>query len=69
MSKKGTTIHPAFTAREWKARKRRELKELRKAAELFNWAAIYSPAADDITRVLDIIREMEESCSAKAWGR
>ena len=59
-----------ITQRQWKSKKRKELKQLIKLFENYRLGCFYCPNYDteiqDLERVLE---QMKESHSVKNWGR
>lgn len=61
--KKGKTI------REWKAKKRKELKEVLKAVSEYQTGCAYCPGYEtDTDELFKILKKMKESHSFKNWG-
>lgn len=62
--------HIACTKREWKARKRREWREVVRALETFLVGAAYTPIHDKFWALLTKdVRAMTKRLSVKEWGR
>ena len=58
------------TAREWKARKRKELEQARKAFDAYRIGCAYSPAdLEDVIRIICALEAIREAQSVENWGR
>lgn len=58
-------------SRQWKNRKRRELRELCKAFDKFRIGCYYTPSGTngEVGRVGEILDEWKRQFSQKEWGR
>lgn len=69
--------HLARTYRQWKVRKRREMRLIRRAVEEFRLGCAYTPAYDLTPNGKEVIfeqfdrmlKDMESRMSVKTWGR
>jgi|APGre2960657505_1045072.scaffolds.fasta_scaffold202891_2 hypothetical protein len=68
------TYYPLFlkrcgiTPRQWKARKRSELKDVLSALEAFEYGIIYCPVdVDALMDAEDLFDQMTQQLSSKAW--
>ena len=57
------------TSREFKQKKRKEIREIETAVYDMTRGLGYSPAALDAVRALDKIRIVKHKLSIKIWGR
>jgi hypothetical protein len=57
-----------LTQRQWKARKRREVRELERALGRVLRGCVYTPICG-IGVVLATVREWRDAVSVKRWGR
>ena len=58
------------TAREWKARKRKELEQVRKALDVYRMDCTYTPAnPNDIVLIKMLLEGIREAQSVENWGR
>lgn len=58
------------TMRQWKSKKRKELRAVLKAVEEFRLGCAYTPCYPDPAHTLDtLLKEMERKLSVKYWGR
>jgi hypothetical protein len=59
-----------MTSRQWKARKRRELRDLKKALHVYRLGCFYTPSKDgEVGQIEDCINSIERAQSVKNWGR
>lgn len=59
-----------ITARQWKARKRRELKEAIRAFDVYFIGCAFTPAKDGQDgRIKDAFKSLKQVLSVKNWGR
>lgn len=62
------------TNHEWRKRKRREIRAVIKAAEVYLLGSAYTPFSaltppDNKMSLLDLLRDMKQRLSVKHWGR
>lgn len=69
MSKLKLPVHIGMTSREFKKRKRAELKEVIKAFYKYRIGCAYCPSYETIKKVESFLESMKESHSEKQWGR
>lgn len=68
----GKRILPAWVAgsiHEWRSKKRRDLREAKKALEKARRGCALTPAGTDIVEALHKIDNALAKCSVKEWGR
>ncbi len=58
-----------ITQREWKARKRKEMKKILKSMDDFHYGCAYTPISSDFCRSIQHIKDLAEHFSVKTWGR
>lgn len=58
-----------ITQRQWKSRKRRDLRALEKALENYRLGCAYTPGHAAIDGLDAVIKIMRQTHSVKAWGR
>ena len=58
------------TAREWKARKRKELEQVRKALDVYRIGCTFTSAnPNDIVLIKLLLEGIREAQSVENWGR
>lgn len=58
------------TQREWKTRKRRELKTVIDVFRIYHIGCAYTPAkSGEVGRILEDFKSLKEALSVKNWGR
>lgn len=63
-------IQEKITTRQWKARKREELKAVIKAFDDYRLGCAYCPSADSaVGRISNALKELKIELSIKKWGR
>lgn len=58
-----------ITQRQWRARKRKQLKALDKALTDYRFGCLFTPGHNHIETISQIVSGMRQSHSVKAWGR
>lgn len=59
-----------ITQRQWKSRKRRELKAIIKAFENYRMGCAYCPGTDgEVGELQHLLERLKDSHSVKKWGR
>jgi len=57
------------TRREWKQLKRRELRQLRKAFNVFQLGSAWVPQCYSVRDIDKVLTRLEELMSQRIWGR
>lgn len=57
------------TERQWKTKKRSEMKQLIRTLDVFRAGCAYTPVYQEFKAASDVIRKMQEVLSVKSWGR
>jgi len=58
-----------LTQRQWKSRKRQELKEIIKTLSTFHLGCAYVPAYDEVMEIGKLLAKAKDKLSIKKWGR
>lgn len=58
-----------ITQRQWRARKRRDLRALEKALDNYRMGCAYTPGHVAIDQLSTTIKIMRQTHSVKAWGQ
>jgi hypothetical protein len=61
--------HLGVTQRQWKTRKRREIRAVVRALETFQRGSAFTPAYNDYREAMELVRAIADACSEKKWGR
>jgi len=57
------------TTREFKSRKRKELREIKRALDKYYQGCAYCPGYEnEITQIRNLLKKLEELQSIKQWG-
>lgn len=63
-------VRHGLTSRQWKAKKRRELRAITKAFELYRFGCAYCPCKDgEVGQIQHLLNSMQQKLSARSWGR
>lgn len=58
-----------FKTREWRQRKRAEMKAVERAVDKFLFGAAYTPISKDYSDFFSKVKEFRSKLSVKQWGR
>ena len=59
-----------LTSREWKSRKRKEIREVIKAFEIYRLGCYYTPDGEgEVGQIDEALKSIKQKLSVKNWGK